>query len=151
MQAEYEHAVAAAQKSMSKHRSSSDSEDDSDEEEDSDEDRQDAKKEKKKKSEESALQRASEAADHIQSVLAAQRKLQQLQEAINKKREDSTQRRCVCAFVTFKTEEARLKCMQANPSSRGMAANLSVPNLLNAYTTPVCAQHLPHVPLRKLS
>ncbi len=54
--------------------------------------------------------------------MQVQKKLQQLQESIKAKREDSGQRRCVCAFVTFKTEEARLKCMQANPSSVGASA-----------------------------
>lgn len=44
-----------------------------------------------------------------------------MQEGIRSARVDASQRQCVCAFVTFKTEEARLKCMQANPSSRGAA------------------------------
>ena len=108
---------------MSKHKDISDEEgEDSDEEEQegNDEDSQVGKKAaKKKRREESALDKATEAAEHVQLVLAAQRRVQQLQEAIQKKREDPGQRQCVCAFVTFKTEEARLKCMQANPSSRG--------------------------------
>ena len=134
LQAKYDHAVAAAQKSMSKHKDTSDSEEeDSDEEEQegSDEDSQTGKKARKKqRREESALEKATEAAEHIQSVLAAQRRVQQLQEAIQKKKDDPGQRRCVCAFVTFKTEEARLKCMQANPSSRGkMGSHLPPCNL----------------------
>ena len=55
----------------------------------------------------------------VSAAMQVQKKVQQLQESIKAKREDSGQRRCVCAFVTFKTEEARLKCMQANPSSVG--------------------------------
>jgi len=59
------------------------------------------------------------ASECVNAAVQVQKKLQQLQESIKAKQEDSGQRRCVCAFVTFKTEEARLKCMQANPSSVG--------------------------------
>ncbi|KAL0049982.1 hypothetical protein WJX82_002021 [Trebouxia sp. C0006] len=124
LQAKYEHAVAAAQKSLAKDKHVS--EDEEDDEEDSDQeqgaDLLQAKKRKRKRKdrpEASAADRAGKAAGHIQSVLKVQKKVQQLQESIRAKREDSGQRRCVCAFVTFKTEEARLKCMQANPSSVG--------------------------------
>ena len=119
VQAKYEHAVAAAQKSLAKQQEVSD-----DEEDDKHED--ESEPQKKKASHESSADRAQAAADHIQSVLKAQKKLQQLQESIRSKREESGQRRCVCAFVTFKTEEARLKCMQANPSSIGKAHEVVV-------------------------
>ncbi|KAL0041478.1 hypothetical protein WJX79_004916 [Trebouxia sp. C0005] len=123
LQAKYEHAVAAAQKSLAKDKHVSDDEDDDEDDSDQDQgaDLLRAKKKKKRKGrpEVSAADRAGLAAGHIQSVLKVQKKLQQLQESIKAKREDSGQRRCVCAFVTFKTEEARLKCMQANPSSVG--------------------------------
>jgi len=116
--------VAAAQKSLSKQTAASDDEQDNGEEDDDDDDEDRLlrlKKKKNKKPQESAADRAQKAAGHIQSVLKVQKKLQQLQVCIKAKREDSGQRRCVCAFVTFKTEEARLKCVQANPSSIGMA------------------------------
>lgn len=45
----------------------------------------------------------------------------QLQNTIRSHREEAQHKYCVCAFVTFKTEEARLKCMQANPSSIGVS------------------------------
>lgn len=118
VQAKYEHAVAAAQKSLAKQQEVSDDQEDDENEDESEP--------QKKASHDSSADRAQAAADHIQSVLKAQKKLQQLQESIRSKREESGQRRCVCAFVTFKTEEARLKCMQANPSSIGKAHEVVV-------------------------
>ena len=127
MQAKYEHAVAAAQKSLAKDTDLTDDKHDSDDDDDDDQDkdqgsdllRPQRKKRKKRRPEESAADKAEKAAGHVQSVLKVHKMLQQVQGSIRAKREESGQRQCVCAFVTFKTEEARLKCMQANPSSIG--------------------------------
>ncbi len=87
------------------------------------------------------------ASESVSAAMQVQKKVQQLQESIRAKREDSGQRRCVCAFVTFKTEEARLKCMQANPSSVGAspeakptsARSHHVTHMVNVHCVRACA------------
>ncbi len=74
VQAKYEHAVAAAQKSLAKDKHVSEDEEDDDDDSDQDQgaDLLQAKKKKRKKkdrSEASAADRAGKAAGHIQSVL----------------------------------------------------------------------------------
>ena len=81
LQAKYEHAMAAAQKSISQHSDrSDDEEEDEEEEEDGDDGDGDAgKKKTKQKDSLTAAEKVQQAAELVEAVLKAQRKLQQLQ------------------------------------------------------------------------
>ena len=80
LQAKYEHAVAAAQKSISQHSDTSDDEEEgAEEEEDDNEDGNGSRNKKIKQDSLSAAEKVQQAAELVEAVLKAQRKLQQLQ------------------------------------------------------------------------